>query len=193
MPLQQTYYINGSSLASSTAVFLDPDLTVCAPDGFYNDAGIVRQQVGCMLLPQQTCPNCCTNPCSLWNVLYLFTTFTIQYVDCTTGRTVEETYSHFVDENICVQYGTTPILIDGDCQLSLVQQCGCCTEEQTCNSWTIDDIPFSGYADVSYTNCSGVPLVDTFTSTDTICVQAGTTPSVIAGGGNLYFKDCNCI
>ena len=58
MAITQTFYINGASLGSSTAVFLDADLTVCAPDGFYSDGAIVRQQVECVLLPAQTCPSC---------------------------------------------------------------------------------------------------------------------------------------
>jgi hypothetical protein len=191
MPLPQTFYINGVSLESSSSVFLDPNLTVCAPDGYYSDGTIVRQQVDCILLPQQTCPNCCNEPCSLWHVTYLFSEFTIEYVECS-GNVVQETFTTFVDQDFCVQYGTTPFIVSGDGSLYLVQQCGCCTGEETCNTWTIDDIPFSGYADVSYVNCSDIPLVDTFTSTTNFCVKAGTTPTIIDGAGTLFFKECGC-
>lgn len=194
MPLAQIYYINGSSLGSATAVFLDPNLTVCAPDGFYQSGGVVRQQVGCVLLPQQSCPTCCNNPCWLWNVLYLFTDFTIEYVDCASGNTVQETYNSFVDIDICVQRGTNPVIISGDCQLTLVQDCGCCTPEDTCISWTIDGLGFSQYADVSYINCSGVPVVDTFTSDQTFCAQSGSNPEIVfsTGSPTISFKDCFC-
>jgi hypothetical protein len=64
MPIQQPFYINGPSLASATAVFLDAALTLCAPDGFYSDASVVREQVGCVLLPQNTCPTCIVTPTS---------------------------------------------------------------------------------------------------------------------------------
>jgi hypothetical protein len=37
-------------------------LSVCAANGFYSDGVIVREQVDCVLLPQQTCPACAT-PC----------------------------------------------------------------------------------------------------------------------------------
>jgi hypothetical protein len=53
-----TYYINGPTLSSSTAVFTDAAMTTCAPDGYYADGPIVRQQVGCVLLPPQECPFC---------------------------------------------------------------------------------------------------------------------------------------
>jgi hypothetical protein len=72
MPIQQPFYINGPSLASATAVFLDAALTLCAPDGFYSDASVVREQVGCVLLPQNTCPTCIVTPtyrCTAHNTL----------------------------------------------------------------------------------------------------------------------------
>lgn len=50
--------MNGVDLASSTAVFLDPLMTVCAPDGFYSDGLLVREQVGCVLLESSVCDGC---------------------------------------------------------------------------------------------------------------------------------------
>lgn len=58
MATESTYYLNGPSLASSTCVFLDADLTTCAPNGWYSDGTVVRQLIGCQLLPQETCPEC---------------------------------------------------------------------------------------------------------------------------------------
>jgi hypothetical protein len=58
MAVSSTYYLNGPSLGSATAVFLNAALTVCASDGFYSDGVIVRELVDCVLLPQQTCPSC---------------------------------------------------------------------------------------------------------------------------------------
>lgn len=55
MATSSSYYINGPSLGSSTAVFLDATLTTLAPDGFYSDSVISREQVGGALLPQQDC------------------------------------------------------------------------------------------------------------------------------------------
>lgn len=58
MPIQQTYYLNGPSLASATGVFVNTGLTICAPDGYYSDGTIVREQVGCILYPPTECPAC---------------------------------------------------------------------------------------------------------------------------------------
>jgi len=62
MATSSSYYLNAPSLGSATAVFTDEALSVCAADGFYSDGVIVREQVDCVLLPQQTCPSCAT-PC----------------------------------------------------------------------------------------------------------------------------------
>lgn len=56
--MPSTYYINGPTLSSSTAVFTDAAMTTCAPNGYYADGPIVRQQIGCVLLPEQECPFC---------------------------------------------------------------------------------------------------------------------------------------
>lgn len=61
------YYLDGNSLATATAVYTDSALTTCAPDGYYSDGYISRQQVGCVLQPAQTCPDCsipCGSPIS---------------------------------------------------------------------------------------------------------------------------------
>lgn len=60
--MPQTYYIDGTSLLDSTAVYTDVALTICAPDGFYSDGINSRELVGCMLLPAQACGTCAT-PC----------------------------------------------------------------------------------------------------------------------------------
>jgi hypothetical protein len=55
------FYINGTTLSNSTAVFSDSELTTCAADGFYSDgSGISREQVSCSLGPIQSCPECLT-------------------------------------------------------------------------------------------------------------------------------------
>jgi hypothetical protein len=62
MATSSTYYLNAPSLGSATAVFTNAALTVCAADGFYSDGVISREQVSCVLLPQQSCPSC-SIPC----------------------------------------------------------------------------------------------------------------------------------
>ena len=63
-----TYYLNGTTLANSTAVFDDAELNTCATDGFYSDGVIVRQQLNCSLLPPSNCESCnlaCGNTASV--------------------------------------------------------------------------------------------------------------------------------
>lgn len=62
MATSGTYYLNGPNLSTSTAVYLDAAFTNCAPDGYYSDGTIVRQQVACVLLPEVICPACAA-PC----------------------------------------------------------------------------------------------------------------------------------
>jgi len=57
MSVSSLYYLNGSTLSSSTAVFTDSSMVTCAPDGWYSDGSVSRQQVDCVLLAQQVC-NC---------------------------------------------------------------------------------------------------------------------------------------
>jgi hypothetical protein len=52
------YYLDGTTLANTTAIFDDSDLTICAADGVYSDGTISREQLSCLLLPQQTCAEC---------------------------------------------------------------------------------------------------------------------------------------
>ena len=59
---QGTYYFDAATFSGATAVYTNADLSVCAPDGFYSDGVISRQQVNCRLLEAQTCPNCASNP-----------------------------------------------------------------------------------------------------------------------------------
>ena len=61
MPNGQIYFLNGPSFTTTTAVFLNSDLSVCAPDGYYTDGLVVRQQVDCVLLPVIPCPSCATD------------------------------------------------------------------------------------------------------------------------------------
>jgi hypothetical protein len=57
-PTQSTYYLNGPTFASATGVFTDEALTVAAPNGYYAQGGLVRQQTAGVLQAQQSCPGC---------------------------------------------------------------------------------------------------------------------------------------
>ncbi len=51
------YYLN-ASFANSTSIFTNSSMTVYAANGFYSSAGIVRELVDGVLLPQQACGTC---------------------------------------------------------------------------------------------------------------------------------------
>ena len=57
------YFIDGSTLENATAVFTDATLTTPAPDGFYSNSVISREQVGGVLLAVVICPSCVL-PCN---------------------------------------------------------------------------------------------------------------------------------
>jgi hypothetical protein len=64
MAVNSTFYLNADSLATATAVYLDFQLLNIAPDGFYGDGTIVREQVSGVLLSAESCANCPV-PCSI--------------------------------------------------------------------------------------------------------------------------------
>lgn len=58
MAIQGTYYLDAPSFGSATAIYSDASLTTLAPNGFYSDGIISREQASGTLLPQVTCPSC---------------------------------------------------------------------------------------------------------------------------------------
>ena len=58
MAISATFYLDAPSLGSATVIYSDINLTIIAPDGFYSDGVIVRQQVSGVLLPQAICDSC---------------------------------------------------------------------------------------------------------------------------------------
>ena len=63
MAINSTYYLNAADLATATAVYLDSALSLIAPDGFYSDGAISREQSLGILLPVESCGDCGT-PCN---------------------------------------------------------------------------------------------------------------------------------
>jgi hypothetical protein len=59
-----TYCYNGLTLSAATGIWTDPDLTIVAADGWYQEAGIWRELTGGVLGPPQSCPNPCPVPCT---------------------------------------------------------------------------------------------------------------------------------
>jgi hypothetical protein len=62
MAINAPYFLDAANLTSATSVYLDAGLTNLAPDGFYREGTVVRQQSTGILLAADTCPSCAT-PC----------------------------------------------------------------------------------------------------------------------------------
>lgn len=57
-----TYYFDGVNFSQATALYTNATLSTLAPDGWYSQNGIVRQQLSGILLNAQPC-DACTVPC----------------------------------------------------------------------------------------------------------------------------------
>lgn len=57
-----TYFLDGTTLLTSTSVFQDAALTILAADGWYSDSTNYRQLINGILGPVVSCPSC-TTPC----------------------------------------------------------------------------------------------------------------------------------
>jgi hypothetical protein len=53
-----TYYIDTNNFATATSIWTNANLTVKAPNGFYQKDGVYRQMSGGELLPVANCPDC---------------------------------------------------------------------------------------------------------------------------------------
>jgi len=96
MPISTTYYLNAPTLATATAVFTDSALTTCAPNGYYSDGVITRQQVGCVLQIAQNCPSCC---------IFTFTTTALVQSSSTAACTQAIDTNYYYQTNNCLDNG----------------------------------------------------------------------------------------
>jgi hypothetical protein len=58
MAINSIFYLDGATLSTANSVYLDSALTIIAPDGFYGDGTISREQSGGVLLTATTCSAC---------------------------------------------------------------------------------------------------------------------------------------
>ena len=63
MAINAPFFLDAADLATATAVYLDFGLTNLAPDGFYGDGTITREQSLGVLLPSDPCVFPCPAPC----------------------------------------------------------------------------------------------------------------------------------
>jgi len=62
MAINSPFFLDAVDLATATSVYLDLSLTLIAPDGFYGDGTITREQSSGILLTAEACATCGT-PC----------------------------------------------------------------------------------------------------------------------------------
>ena len=55
---RSTFYLDAPTLVEASSVYTDADLTQCAPDQYYSDGSISRQQTSCQLQAAEACPTC---------------------------------------------------------------------------------------------------------------------------------------
>ena len=58
MAINSQFFLNAANLSLATSVYIDSFLLNIAPDGFYSDGTISREQSGGVLLAATTCPAC---------------------------------------------------------------------------------------------------------------------------------------
>ena len=63
MAINAPFFLDAADLATATAVYLDLGLTNIAPDGFYGDGTITREQSSGILLTSEPCVSPCPAPC----------------------------------------------------------------------------------------------------------------------------------
>jgi len=61
MAINSPFFLDAVDLATATAVYLDLSLTNIAPDGFYGDGTITREQSSGILLTAEACATCGTS------------------------------------------------------------------------------------------------------------------------------------
>jgi uncharacterized protein (TIGR02145 family) len=61
MAINAPFFLDAANLTVATSVYLDSSLTNIAPDGFYRDGTVVRQQSSGILLAAEACASCCSD------------------------------------------------------------------------------------------------------------------------------------
>jgi len=181
MAISSTYYLDSEDLATATAVYLDLAFTVLAPDGFYSDGTISREQYLGVLLDPVPCPGCddctCYSLSSILDFPYIGNTV-FNYIDCFTNE--PDSITVFTDNpvDICAKTGSI-IKGGGDPGIWPISTTDCCT--LTCQCYTVTWLqpttePWFGFTNFDYKNCDGTIIeatVSEFGPPLNICVQAG--------------------
>lgn len=182
------YHINADTFFEATSIYTDSNLTVLAPDGFYNYQGTYRQLLDGVLLDPIACPDCAD--CITW----LGGTFkgaggfdaTFSYLDC--DNISQEiivpipsnvnpgdpmAYEVNLGEGVCVIQGSVQLLIPSVIPaLTIEYGDECSTPPVDCLEFSADPAGFPG--NVYYTDCFGNPQEVYVDDIISFCAQSGT-------------------
>jgi hypothetical protein len=101
MAINSTFYLDAADLASAASVYLDNALSNIAPDGFYSDGTIVREQSSGVLLTQTDCGTCGT--------------LTLAYRNSVGASSYSETICDLeIDPSFYISTSTSPTISTGD-------------------------------------------------------------------------------
>lgn len=81
MATSSTYYLDGIDLSDATSVYTDIQLTTLAPDGWYSNGVIAREQISGILQAEETCDDCGGPPPTTVEVAAVY----LVSGDCATG------------------------------------------------------------------------------------------------------------
>jgi len=165
MAINSTFYLDAADLTLATSVYLDSSLLNLAPDGFYSDGTISREQSSGILLTAETCSACaCIN-------YEANGTGTLIYIDCTgEPRNYDMTSETLI---FCAQEGSPSYTIG----ITLTDNGSC---DILCREYQID-----GEGSATFMDCFGNP--GQAFSNEFFCAANGT----VFGSGSIgIIGDC---
>jgi len=186
MATSSSYYINAPSLATATAVFINAGLTICAPNGFYSDGTISREQVGCVLLPQQICPSCVSYNC-VSGVCIDPGDGTGTYATLIACEDVCIPISYNCVDGVCINPGdgtgtySSLVSCESDCSLPCECHDGIINDNNAFSYYDCDGVLFAGGAELGTEICYNINAPYSSNITDVgpaVTCTCGTPPAV---------------
>jgi len=195
------YYIDGTTLANSTAVYTDQALTTCAPQGYYSDGTISRYLVStateCYLQAPQECTSCaspCGEPIEASGVDGIYKIeLDVGSTPSDVGAMIVQFNPYAVPDGVLVEYNsivynkgvrfagaTDPLLTGG----TGFQNAGGLAQSQNANNYTVVGTN-SGACGTSGTDLIGSGNLTVYNYVNGAFVNSGTTEAY-----NIALDDC---
>lgn len=180
MAILGNYFLNGPSLNSSTTIYSDANLTIIAPDGFYSDGVISREQVSGILLPAETCGSCGT-PCG--ESINASGNQGIYLLNLDAGNTISDVGAIIVKFNVFQIPDGIKAILDGNVYNKLSSPVDGHHQSTDPNGFTVvgrlsDDCGLTG-------NTSNFPTLQEFLYSGTSFVATGNTQNITINPGDV--------